>query len=363
MNFSLHDNKKVVNRTTIFFKYGGVRFSRANVQIFENLAILGLKSAQNCKGWTPIFQKGFLKNLSLLPSPIFSNSHGTIESEPVHGLTGYVQRGRCTRRGKTMFVSTAGFTEETEFNSHDELLNEFLRRLERQAPGSDAETNKVLSVLSLLPTEPYTIVTHHCGTGALPLELASRYQGKIIAVDPRPEFLDALLAKSETMSLQATIQATSDDVVELPLVKGSVDVVWSQYPNNESSFERVLQHWHSMLKSNGVIVLTELIWYDDSKPQAVTKYFNSVGKDIATLEERIDQLEANGYEVLRGELLPEDCHTTNYYEPMDALFESFMNEFNTPAAVAVVAALKQEISFYNKYKEDYGYAVLIARKL
>lgn len=262
-----------------------------------------------------------------------------------------------------MFVSTTGFSEENQFNSHEELLNEFLRRLERQAPGSEAETNKVLDVLSLLPTEPYTIVTHHCGTGALPLELATQYQGTVIAVDPRAELLDEFLTKSETMKLQATIQATTDDVVELPLVKGSVDVVWSQSPNNESSFERVIQHWHSMLKPSGVIVLTELIWFNETKPLALTSYFKTANIDIASLEERLEQLEANGYEVLRGDILPEDCHTTKYYQPMSDLFESFMDEFNTPAAVGVVAELKQEISIYNKYKEEYGYAVLIARKL
>lgn len=261
-----------------------------------------------------------------------------------------------------MFVSTTGFSEENQFNSHEELLNEFLRRLERQAPGSEAETNKVLDILSLLPTKPYIIVTHQCGTGALPLELATRYQGTIIAVDPRAELLDEFLTKSETMTLQATIQATSDDVVELPLLKGSVDLVWSEQPNHASSFERVIQHWHSMLKPSGVIVLTELIWFNETKPLDLINHLNTANFDIATLEERLDQLEANGFEVLRGDMLPEECHTTNYYQPMSDLFESFMDEFNTPAAVGVVAELKQEISIYNKYNEEYGYAVLVARK-
>ena len=262
-----------------------------------------------------------------------------------------------------MFERTTTLTQTNQFDSHDELLTEFFRRLKRQAPGSEAETNKVLATLSLEPKQSYTMLFHHCGTGALPLEMATRYQGSIIAVDPRAELLDEFLVLSESMPLQASITATSDDVVELPVVKESLDLVWSQYPNHDSPFERVIQHWNALLKPSGIVVLTELIWLTERKPLALTEYWNYSIKDIATLEERLDQLEANGFEVLHGDILPEDCHTTNYYQPMSALFESFMDEYNTPAAVGVVAELKHEISIYNKYNEYYGYAVFVARKL
>lgn len=262
-----------------------------------------------------------------------------------------------------MFESSTGFTEANPLSDQDELLNEFLRRLPRQAPGSEVETKNILSSLSLLPNKPYTIVAYHCGTGAIPLELASRFDGNIIAVDPRAELLDVLLATSETMSLRAKINATTDDVVELPLVKGSIDLVWSEHPNHASSFERVIQHWQALLKPSGMMVLTELIWLTPEHPAALTSYFESANKDIATLEERLDQLEANGYEVLRGDILPTDCHTTNYYQPMSALFDSFVDEFKTPSAVGVVAKLMHELSIYNKYSEYYGYAVFIARKV
>lgn len=285
------------------------------------------------------------------------------EVELVHGLTECNRSGEDVQKGVIMVESTTRIEAVTQFHSHQELLTEFLRRLPRQAPGSEAETQKVLTALALSPTEPLTMVAHHCGTGNVALELATRFAGTIIAVDPRAELLDELLQVSEAMSLRATIQATSDDVVELPIVKESLDLVWSQYPNNDSTFERVIQYWHGYLKQSGFVVLTELIWLNETAPDELTTYLKSANKIIATLEERLDQLAAQGFDVLYGELLPEACHTHNYYQPMSDLFESFMDEYNTPAAVGVVAELKHEIANYKKYKEDFGYAVFIARKL
>jgi len=63
-------------------------------------------------------------------------------------------------------------------------------------------------------------------------------------------------------------------------------------------------------------------------------------------------------------VLPQSCWLENYYRPMQASFEAFLDRNGqSEAARAVVAAEVEEIKLYEQYKEYYSYGVYIARKL
>ena len=252
--------------------------------------------------------------------------------------------------------------EEESTKTYDELLTSLLQRVTRQVPGSLEETTRAIQRLSLDSSRRYKVAHLGCGTGATTLELAKRIQGLIIAVDERPELLDHLQAVSESMSLSASIEVTADDVDNLPIAPNSLDLIWSEADRKDSVFVDVIRHWHGLLKPDGAMVVTELIWLKEDRPQALVDHLETNHKDILTLEECLETMEANGYEVLQGGVMSEDCHTTEYYQPLMDSVDGFMSEFPVPATYVVAANLTQEASMYRRYKEYFGYAVLIARK-
>ena len=244
----------------------------------------------------------------------------------------------------------------------DELLSILLGRLDRQSFGSESETAKVIKTLGLNDSTNYKIANLACGTGATTLQLAKHVQGTILGVDLSPKLLDRLIKRSSAKSLKATIDVTSDKYNGLPIAPGTLDVLWSQDRGRETDFIPMIQYWHSLLKPGGMLVLTELIWTTSNPDNEVVDYWSSRYQDISTLEARLEELEATGFDVLNGDLLPDSCYEEHFYTPLTNEFESFMDEYPIPAAIGLVGQFKQEIRMYHKFKGHYGHAVLIATK-
>ena len=244
----------------------------------------------------------------------------------------------------------------------EELLSILLGRLDRQSFGSENETATVIKTLGLDETTSYRIANLACGTGATTLQLAKHVQGTILGVDPSPQLLDRLVKRSAANSLKATIDVTSDYYNQLPIAPRSLDLLWSQDRGRETDFIPMIEYWNSLLKPGGMLVVTELIWTTHNPAGEVVEYWGSRYQDINTLEARLEELEAAGFDVLRGEFLPASCYEEHFYTPLSNEFESFMDEFPIPAAIGLVGQLKQEIKMYHKFKDHYGHAVLIAQK-
>lgn len=63
-------------------------------------------------------------------------------------------------------------------------------------------------------------------------------------------------------------------------------------------------------------------------------------------------------------MLPEYCWLRDYYRPMQARFEDFLNRNgNSKAAREIVAAEQWEIDLYETYKAHISYGVYVARRL
>ena len=59
----------------------------------------------------------------------------------------------------------------------------------------------------------------------------------------------------------------------------------------------------------------------------------------------------------------EHCWMDQYYRPMQARFEDFLNRNgNSEEARAIVAAEQWEIDLYERYKTHVGYGVYVAKK-
>lgn len=92
-------------------------------------------------------------------------------------------------------------------------------------------------------------------------------------------------------------------------------------------------------------------WIEDNLPE------------IDTIEHKIEQMSAAGYEPYAHFTLPEHCWTKNYYEPMKPAMEAFLKDHNNSvAALSFVNRLKEEIAYYEENKEYFGYVFYIGKK-
>lgn len=75
-------------------------------------------------------------------------------------------------------------------------------------------------------------------------------------------------------------------------------------------------------------------------------------------------LKKHGYSPIAYFVLPEHCWLEEYYRPMQASFDNFLNRNgNSEDARAIVAAEGHEIDLYEKNKAHVSYGVYIARKM
>lgn len=245
-----------------------------------------------------------------------------------------------------------------------QLLIDLHKSANRQGPGGDGESEKALSLAMTDRSAPLKIADIGCGSGASTLLLAHLLDAQITAVDFLQDFLDVLKERAENKGLSEKITTLCCSMDELPFRDEEYDVIWSEGAIYNIGFEKGITDWRRYLRTGGFLVVSEITWITASRPPELQKYWQDQYSEIDLASAKISVLENNGYSPLGYFVLPEYCWLDNYYRPMQDGFKDFLDRNgNSEEAQAIVAAEKQEIELYEKYKNYYSYGVYIARKL
>ena len=245
------------------------------------------------------------------------------------------------------------------------LLIDLHRQGHRQGPGGDAETELALNLARVDRNARLKIADIGCGTGASTLMLA-RLMNKahITAVDFLQDFLDVLNKEAERAAVADRIATLACSMDELSFADEELDVIWSEGAIYNIGFEKGVAEWRRFLKPGGLLVASEITWLTDSRPAEIQKHWDSEYPEIDLASSKIRVLEKHGYSPIGYFVLPEHCWLDEYYRPMQARFDDFLNRNgNSEEAREVVAAEQQEIDLYETYKTHISYGVYLARKL
>lgn len=244
-----------------------------------------------------------------------------------------------------------------------ELLVDLHKSQERQGPGSKKDTIKALSFTNLSGKSGKAIADIGCGTGGQTLTLARHLEGHITAVDLFPQFLHPLQKQAKNLSLQNQITCLEASMDALPFEKEQFDLIWSEGAIYNVGFEYGIRTWKEFLKPGGYLAVSEITWISQNRPKAILDFWKQAYPEITTASNNIAKLENHGYTLAGYFYLQPDSWLKNYYEPLEASFESFLERHGHAAlAVKVVNEHREEIELYKTYRDYYSYGFYVVRK-
>ena len=244
-----------------------------------------------------------------------------------------------------------------------ELICEYFTNIDRQGPGSQEVTRTALSFIENL-TDKSLIADIGCGTGGQTITLAKYTQGNITAVDLFPKFIDLLKVRAEKEGYTDRINAIVGDMTVLPFEEEQFDLIWSEGAISHTGFEKGMKEWRKFIKPGGYIGVSEATWFTNERPKEIHDFWMDAYPEIDVVSEKITQMEQAGYKAIAHFILPDSCWLEGYYAPQHASRDIFLKKYRYNAAVRdFVANMQHEEDLYNKYKEYYGYAFYIGKKI
>jgi len=244
-----------------------------------------------------------------------------------------------------------------------ELICEYYAGLKRQGPGSPEVTIKALSFVEGLETGS-RIADIGCGTGGQTMVLAQNVPGHVTGLDLFPRFIDRFNANAAALELGHRVTGIVGSMDDLPFEDSQLDLIWSEGAIYNIGFERGLREWRRCLKAGGYIAVSEASWFTDERPAEIEAFWMSEYPGIDTLPNKLAQLQRAGYKPVACFCIPDECWTDHFYAPQAAAQQAFLRAHaGNEAAEGLVRNQRCEESLYLKYREYYGYAFFIGRKL
>ena len=235
----------------------------------------------------------------------------------------------------------------------------------RQGPGGDTQTALALRLTGLDPALPLTVADIGCGTGASTQALGRLLPlAQITAVDFLPAFLAELQHSNAAAGLADRVTTLAASMDALPFVDGQFDLIWSEGAIYNMGFENGVRSWRRFLKPGGVLVVSELTWTTEHRPSELQAHWEREYPEVGTASAKLGVLERHGYSPMGYFVLPEHCWLDNYYRPLQAGFNGFLQRHHhSEAARAVVAEHEHEIALYEAHKAFFSYGVYVAQRL
>ena len=239
---------------------------------------------------------------------------------------------------------------------------ELFEALPRGGPGDDESTRRAFRNIGKLPIKPL-ILDIGCGPGQQTIELARITESQIIAIDNHQPFLDKLVLEADKKGVLDHIVAKNISMLEMDFEDNTFDLIWSEGALYFMGFKNGLKKCHQLLKNEGYLAVTEIVYLVNDPPATLVRYFDNEYPDIKPVKDKIDIILNTRFRVVSHFTLPESSWLNSFYLPMETELNRLNKKYQgNKVALDIFEEMRDEISLYRKFSECYGYEFFIMQK-
>jgi ubiquinone/menaquinone biosynthesis C-methylase UbiE len=244
-----------------------------------------------------------------------------------------------------------------------EYFYELFEAIPRGGPGDNKSTQKAFKAIPKRPEQPF-ILDIGCGPGVQTIELAKLSKGRIIALDNHQAFLDKLINNARKEGLINCIVPTNISMLEMDFGENTFDIIWSEGALYFMGFQNGLRRCHQLLKKDGFLAVTELVYLVNNPPAPLIQYFGKVYPDIKPVKDNIDIIQNERFHLITNFTLPESSWLDCFYLPMEEELSRLNRKYRSNRiALAIFEEMKNEINLYKKFSDFYGYEFFVMQRI
>lgn len=81
------------------------------------------------------------------------------------------------------------------------------------------------------------------------------------------------------------------------------------------------------MKTRGYIAVSEVTCFTEERPAEIEEFWNECYPEIETISNKIAQIQNAGYIPIASFILPQECWTKHYFEPLTSVQETFLKKY------------------------------------
>ncbi|MBB1312109.1 MULTISPECIES: MerR family transcriptional regulator [Aliivibrio] len=244
-----------------------------------------------------------------------------------------------------------------DMNKHEQYMADFeaiFLGLDLLGPGDDGDS---LKALRSIPIRSGDVLEIGCGKGVTTTFLAKNSTFNLTALDNDEYGLSCLKKKIKENVLEHRITTTCASMMAIPFSKGEFDVLWAEGSAYIMGVKQALKEWKSFLKSDGYLILSDLVWLTDNPDAEAVEFWQQNYPEMTTSEQRIKEMVKAGYEVIDSFTQSEQSWR-NYLEPLQQKITQVEDEDFISNALT---DLRKELQIHAQYLGQYGYQVFVLK--